>query len=63
MFHMRERYHLVGQHVDDAKPLVIGTFDTSEEAEQAVLAASTQDPDNNWKFYVEPVKDLLPPGN
>jgi len=54
---MRERYHLVGQHVDDDKPLIIGIFDTREEAEEAVLAATSQDPNNNWKFYVEPVKD------
>lgn len=49
------RYNLVGKHKDDEKPIVIGTYDTSEEAQTAVDGASEHDPNNNWKFYIEEV--------
>ena len=52
---MALRYNLVGEHKDDDKPLFIGTYDTSEDAETAVNAAPEHDPNNNWKFYVEAV--------
>jgi hypothetical protein len=53
---MGTRYNLVGEHQDDKNPLVIGTFDTREEAEEAVKDAAKHDPNNNWRFYMQMVE-------